>query len=55
MQDKRRPKARSRKAADQGVIADDDLRRQWRIAAELVEMLRNSGYECEILAEQDLH
>ena len=58
MQDKRGPKVRSRKAANHGVVGGprfDDVATQCRIAAELVKMMRNSGYECELLVEQDLH
>jgi hypothetical protein len=56
MQDKRGPNVPSRKAAEQGTIAstlDDHAR--WRIATEVVQTLRDSGYECELHSEKDLH
>jgi hypothetical protein len=56
MQDKRGSEVSSRKAADRGTIAgssmDDDAR--WRVATELVQAMRNSGYKCELLVEKDL-
>ena len=58
MQDKRGPKVRRRKAADQGAVRRsqfDDAATQCRIAIELMKMMRNLGYECELLVEQDPH
>ena len=48
-------KGPNRKAGDQVTVTrptlDDDAR--WRVAAELVEALRDAGYECELRVEQD--
>jgi hypothetical protein len=55
MQDRREPKVRSREAADQARIAGSPLSENWRRAAELVEALRDAGYECELLGVPDLH
>ena len=55
MQNKHGLKAPAQKAAGQGTTArsllDEDAR--WRLAAELVEVMRDAGYDCELLVEQE--
>jgi hypothetical protein len=56
MQDNHGSKAPAQKAAGQGTSArsllDEDAR--WRRAAELVEVMRDAGYDCELLVAQTL-
>ena len=57
MQNKHGLKVRAQKAAGQETVSrsplDDDA--NWRVAAELVEAMRNAGYHCELRVEQNLH
>ena len=56
MQNNNGSKVPARKAADQGTIAGSMLDEEnWRLAAELVEQLRDAGYECELRVLVDLH
>jgi len=52
MQDKRGSRGPSRKAAGKDTI-DNDAR--WDRIAELIEALRDAGYDCELSVGQNLH
>jgi len=43
----------SRRAATKSSVLDDDAR--WRLAAEILQAIRDAGYDCELCVDGDVH